>query len=343
MFISHTKTKNCSIIFLIKNGDSSFPVVINGIAKSSSSKISFLSPQKLNSRMKLKICLITVIIFIRFCLAAEGIFHIPFQIKQNVMIVQASINGVTKNFIFDTGAHSLVINKKYVTHVNISENKYKISGVNSSFESNTKYFIEDFSLGRIHLNKLEMITLDISLLEEHAGLEIYGLIGYDVFDNYDLFLDYKDSFITFIPYNEFTNYWNMNIINQEFETMSFVRYDHIPVIKAKAGEKWIELGLDTGSARTVLDKNTLKIVHYELSNTSEQKIIGIANKNVTISGAKIRNLKIGNCNFPQMNILINDLSHLQKNGQIDGLIGYDLFSQYKSLISYKNNILVLIK
>lgn len=311
---------------------------------SSSRKISIFGTSDLNSRMKYKISVISIIFLLNYGLAESSIFHIPFEIKENVMIVSATINGESQKFIFDTGAQSLVINRKYISdNYHKSEKNYDIKGINSRFVNNEEYEIKDFNFGEISINNFSALMLDISLLEEHTRTEIFGLIGYSVFKSFDILIDFKDKYITFIPSGEFMSFWNMNIINQQFEKIPFKRYDHIPIIDARAGEKEIKLGFDTGSARTIIDKNALKLIRYELSNISEQQIIGIENKNVTISGAKIRNLEIGNSSFSNLDILINDLSHLNKNGRIDGLIGYDLLARYKVLVSYQNKFITLIK
>jgi predicted aspartyl protease len=294
--------------------------------------------------MKFKYIIFSLLLFGNLCFGSESIFHVPFEIKENVIIISANINGVPKNFIFDSGAQALVINQNYIINeINKAQTHYNIQGVNSSFSQNTKYIVSEFKLGEIYLDNFSVLALDISLLEEHTGVEIFGLIGYEIFKDYDVYLDYDECYISFVPHKDFTTFWNQNIINREFETIGFEKYAHIPVIKAKVGAKEIHLGVDTGSARIVIDNKALTFLQHNISNISEQQIIGIENKNITIKGAKIKKLMIGNQYFNNLDILINDLSHLQKSGKIDGLIGYDLISKYNTFICYSNNVLVLIK
>ena len=228
----------------------------------------------------------------------------------------------------------MVINRNHVSNkYSETDRNYDIKGIYGIFSNSAEFFVKEFHFGNISKTNFKTLALDISLLEDQAGIDIFGLLGYEMYRGYDIFLDYDEQFISFIPEKEFLNYWNMNIINQQFESLYFETYDHIPIVNALAGEKRIKLGLDSGSARTIIDKNSLQLIQHEISDLSEQQIIGIENINVTISGAKIRTLKIGNTNFSNMDILINDLSHLNKTSQnITGLIGYDLFSKYKTLI-----------
>jgi hypothetical protein len=120
---------------------------------------------------------------------------------------------------------------------------------------------------------------------------------------------------------------------------------HIPVVKALAGNKRILLGVDTGAAKTLIDKKTIDIIHYEMKDLSEKTLVGIDNKDQIIGSGKIRKITVGDNDYHNIEILIKDLSHINDNisNKVDGLIGYDILKQHKTLISYKNQKFVFIE
>lgn len=279
-------------------------------------------------------------------LSFAKVFLVPFELQSNMIIVHATINGNVENFIFDTGARGLVINKKFLqTETPGSDNEYSVKGVGNKLEKVRDIAIEDFKFGAISKQNINALSLDISLIDELTDKNIFGLIGYDIFAPYDIVIDYNELFLTFISEDEFMNYWNSYVINQEFYIVEFSMFEHLPVVQAKAGEKRIKLGIDTGAARTIIDKNALELIQHELTDISDQNIVGIENENIPISGAKIREISIDPIHYNNINILIKDLSHLNtlQNGRINGLMGYDLLKNYKTLISFSNKKIVFIK
>jgi len=71
-----------------------------------------------------------------------------------------------------------------------------------------------------------------------------------------------------------------------------------------------------------------------------------ADKNATeVTTANLHSLKIGSHQFYNVKVTFSDISHLNEGYKIklDGLIGYQFLANQPTLISYKNNELILIK
>ncbi|MBN2281547.1 MAG: aspartyl protease family protein [Candidatus Marinimicrobia bacterium] len=289
---------------------------------------------------------ILLLILISVTLLQAGVFHVPFKTVSNLIIVQAKVNGFSENFIFDTGAKTLIINRQYIeAYEKGSEKKYELRGIGSKVLKVEDVNVSAFEFADIQKKDFKAIVLEMSLIQEVVGQPVYGLIGYEIFKGYDVLIDYQESFLTFIPYDEFMFYWNNNIINQKFTLLDFFLSDHLPVIKALAGDKRITLGIDTGAARTLIDLKTIDKISYEIDDVKKQQLVGIDNQNLMITSGVITRLKIGDLNFNKMEILIQDISHINDfiSTRVDGLIGYNILKNYRTLISYSNKKIVLVE
>ncbi|NPE27322.1 hypothetical protein HNV12_04955 [Methanococcoides sp. SA1] len=289
--------------------------------------------------------------YISFCILTSqllqaGIFHVPFQKIANMIVVKAEINGNVENFIFDTGAKTLVLNSNYIV---LEENNigktHEVRGIGSKISDVQSISVKDFKLAEIEKNNFEALVMNISLIEKLVGNHIFGLIGYEVFSGYDIVVDYKKSQLTFLPAARFMDYWNQNVVNRPFTIQEFVLFDYLPIINAKAGEKNIKLGVDTGSGKTLIDKNTIDLIQYEIINIQTKSIIGIDNKELEIKSGTIRQLIVGQKKYKNIEILIKDISHINDkiSNKVDGLIGYDILKHYKTIISYSNNKFVFVE
>ncbi len=295
----------------------------------------------------IKILILVIFLFYFSSLwAGPNIFKIPFKNRGHLILVKGEINNKERSFVFDTGAKTLVLNKKYVEKNTPGSGKeYKIRGIHGRVANVSDRKVGAFQLGQIRKTDFVALVMEFSVMEEVVGYPVYGLIGYDIFSGYDIFIDYDNKLLTFIPEEKFMVFWNSNIVNQSFSFVDMTMNHHIPVVQAKAGDKRIRLGIDTGAARTLLDQNATDVIHYEFQDFGSRDLVGVENKSKKTTSGRIRQISIGAQKYNNIEVLIKDLSHLNDNisESIDGLIGYDILGKQRTLISYKNKKFVFIE
>lgn len=59
----------------------------------------------------------------------------------------------------------------------------------------------------------------------------------------------------------------------------------------------------------------------------------------------MKRIKIGGRTFRNTRTVFNDVSHFNRNNneRIDGLIGYEILSRQKTILSYRNKKLIFVK
>lgn len=119
---------------------------------------------------------------------------ISFFLVGKLIAVKALLANVEHVFIFDSGSPKVILNNNY-TVTGDSLNQKKISstkGVGGSISGLDINRIGKLDFSGLIMENQEILTLDFSNIEEkQQGIQIGGLIVYELFKDYDLSIDYK--------------------------------------------------------------------------------------------------------------------------------------------------------
>jgi len=105
--------------------------------------------------------------------------------------------------------------------------------------------------------------------------------------------------------------------------------------------------IDTGASKTIFDKTLLE--YYSVLNDESDEIhtAGIQEKPVETLMAMLKSVQFGKLKIDELKVALLDLSHINRlyskatNIKICGLIGGDLLMNYKGVIDYKKQVLIL--
>lgn len=268
--------------------------------------------------------------------------------KNNMIVTQAAINGEKHNFIIDSGCPILYLNSKYFRGNDDEEGARMSSSedVNGKISGGQDVITAgSFDFNGIRANGIKVMASDLSHLEK--GTDVYGLIGYDVYKDYDLMFDYKKKTLTLIDpdYTEtFLKERKYEYDEVPFEMSKTMR--HIPLIKAQIDTVSLTLGIDCGAGNNLLDSKRWDEFESMLRRVKTTKLKGISNdEGAEVHVGKLKSLKIGGKTFRHTQTVFNNISHFNRNKdeRIDGLIGYEVLSRQKTILSYKNKKLIFIK
>jgi len=263
--------------------------------------------------------------------------------------VEVMLNNEKRMFLFDTGSPKVILNSKHlpkndtIKHKTISSAK----GAGGSISGMDIEKLEKLEFGGITMENQEVLTLDISHLEEslETDYKIHGLIGYDLIKDYDLLFDYEKKELTLISPDFFDQYKNKQLSDNKFTMVPFDLSSHIPVITTQIGGKDYSFGIDCGAEVNLMDDELLKPMSKYLKQTKTDTLSGADKKGTAVTIGLIKKVIIGNKKFKKVETAFNDMSHLN-NGyklSIDGLTGYELLSRQKTLISYHRKQIILIE
>ena len=259
--------------------------------------------------------------------ATSGEYFSNFELHDRMIIVTAKLNGKEGKYILDTGSPMLVLNKK------IENVSTQIGGFSKDCDSEI-VAVKKFEWAGMSNKNIEAIAFDMSGLVKSLGIEVQGLIGQNLFKNYELLIDIENKKIQLFNPKKST----LHKTSKYSQKINFSLEHHIPVITVKIDGKKYRFGIDTGAevnviSRDLKEKFEKKLLHnFQVNNL--HGIDGISQKVVS---ANLSNFKIKKRNFSNFNFLFIDFTPLQQGYEleIDGILGYPFLKENKISINYK--------
>lgn len=257
--------------------------------------------------------------------SAPGV--LDFQLVDGMILLEASIDGVEGCFILDTGSPGLVVNQVPER----SSSQLTAYGPTGAIPV-SEVLVRSFELGGLTYQWLNGLAINLSHLEPSAGCSLGGLVGSELFKEFDLLIDYKNQQLAaFLPG---TVPLPLEDVNLEFP---LIMTDHLPVVAINIQGKNLFLGLDTGSGANILDGSYAHWVEEMtvMRNTGD-RIRGLNQEARRVKSTWLWMNGKGH-SFPEpARFLMTDLSVVQQQLDVplDGLLGYPFFKDKKVLFSF---------
>ena len=134
-----------------------------------------------------------------------------------------------------------------------------------------------------------------------------------------------------------------------FQVMEIEQGSFHPIILGKIDGLEVNLILDTGASRTVIDKSiavNLPIIEIE---SAEPFAAGINAQRISVEQVEIPSLILGDIDFGKTLAFTTDLSPISQlytemmDFPIHGLLGCDFLERYKAVVDFNTRMIVLKK
>ena len=278
---------------------------------------------------------------------SKEIKQIPFRTMGNLIALDVLVNGEEQTFILDTGAAEVILNAKY--HEEKGPKKKTLSAGTKSVVGNISGMdlveVSELDFAGIKLKEEQLITMDLGHLEEELGGEVHGLVGYSMIKDFDVLFDYDKKLLTLIPTSLFEDF-----SEQEFEMEAMSRYPlkmrgHIPVVEIGINEEIYQMGIDCGAEVNLLREGLYEKFKSDLREIQKEILTGAGKEDLQVKKGVIEEMTIGEKSFEKTETVFSDISHLNKDKElvIDGLIGYEILSKQKTILSFSRKEIIFIE
>ncbi len=259
---------------------------------------------------------------------------LPFELDWNLIWIQGSVDQKTGYFIVDTGAPTLILNSRESEAA--SGKSTSGIGVGGTLPMQRRK-VKSFRLGGVEQGGQAAYQIDLRAVEQCAGREIQGLIGYEQFSNNELLIDYPNRRMGFYPSGKN----ELNASRELLQTLKFTKYTHLPLLTLMIGKRRLRFVLDTGAASSLIHMPSSEdTLPFNWVATGEEKqLIGVDGAKRKAPIIVVANLQLGTEILDQLPLVATDLSHLsQLEGlQIDGVLGTDFLQTHCISIDYRKN------
>ena len=143
-------------------------------------------------------------------------FIIPFSRAGNLILIKAKADNIEGSFILDTGAPGLILNMTYFRDYPYTEPSHgeNSGGITGSVTDNGRTEVKKFSFGAVNYYKVTADRINLGHIENSKGIKIFGLMGVQLFKQFEMIIDYENSVIHLhhITKKDGKNYQNRMLI-----------------------------------------------------------------------------------------------------------------------------------
>lgn len=283
---------------------------------------------------------------------------IPIQIHNNLVVVSVTINGTLPlKFIVDTGVRTAILTQKLFSDILELKysRKYTIAGPGGN-KLVDAYLTNNVSISMPGLNNMPgiegkghtLLVLEKDLLElrNYLGVDVHGILGYELFSRFVIRIDYKKKIMTLYAPQKFRpgrKYQELPMVIEDTKPfiLTPISIDPNNILTAK-------LLVDTGASHSLL-----------LEPTSDKRIVVPQNRVSTVLGralggvitgktGRVETVEFGKLNlhkvitnFPDSNSYLDTLKHsiTFRNGSVGG----EILSRFTVVFNFPQGKLYLKK
>ena len=232
-------------------------------------------------------------------LADDSRVSIPFQLINGLIIVEAEIDDVVGNYIFDTGAEELILNKE------VGSGKTMFSSISGEIATEEVY-INLLRIGNLTHSKVRAYSTDLGSMESYLNMPLQGVIGCNLFVPRKVKIDFTNNQIIMSSQDDLTD--------DKSNFVSFEMLDGVPVCPVEINEQQFLFGFDTGASMHVLDKNVMNALKTSITDTGLDSYVSTGTGKKTVNKIfEVDEMTFGSDTFDKAHFLIQDLNEFNQS------------------------------
>jgi len=262
--------------------------------------------------------------------------YIPFTLVGHLMIVEAQADGRKGNFIVDTGSERLLLNKEYLPELLPGKPITAIG--NTGILSGTEEHVDSLYLDQLYITDLIAHVVDLNHIEIKKNTKVLGILGYNVFRQFELFIDSPNARIVLSRVDKNGKRLDPALPWEiPYDSMSFVLKKHLIVLNTMVNGVRLEMILDSGAELNLIDHKVNRKVLDHFTVIKRVNLIGAGKKQVEVLAGVLNEVKCGNQSTKRMNTLLTSLLEINTSFGINvqGVLGYEFLSKRRTLINYQ--------
>jgi len=255
---------------------------------------------------------------------------VPFKKVGKLIVIEAQIDSTYGNFILDTGAPYVVLNKTYFRDAPHVGGDMDATGVNGAANGSFKTTIKHLNIFELNYDRLTADVCDLSRIENGRNIKILGLLGTRLFTKFAITVDVNQS-VLYI--HKLDDKGNIPVAERLFAqadvTTPFRLLNNVIYLKAAANNESLWFAFDTGAESNLIDYNRNKKLVRGMQVLSRATLTGVGGAKFDVLTAEFGTLTIGNHNFLKNKAVVTDLDMMGSayGYTVDAMLGYDFYSR----------------
>ncbi|RYZ00760.1 MAG: hypothetical protein EOO11_00315 [Chitinophagaceae bacterium] len=257
---------------------------------------------------------------------------IPFNRVGNLILIQASADTITGNFIFDTGAAHVLLNSTYFRDYPATQvSDVEGAGATGGTGGLQRISLGDLALGDLHYRRQEADLGNLGHLENTKGVRILGLLGMSLFRDCELLIDYEHNllYIHRVRRRESLLYTAQALA----AAPSYIEFpielkENFILVSTEVGGKKLQFVMDSGAESSVLDSRLPNAVFAQVQINRRVLLNGAGARKTEAFYGTLAQMQVGTQKLSALPVLISSLEHtcFADMSCINGILSFDAFA-----------------
>ncbi len=256
---------------------------------------------------------------------------IPLKRAGRLFFMEGSVNDIPGNFILDTGASNLVLNKTYFRN-SIETEQEEGGGVTGAIGTIGKLQAKKIIISDLIYHNVPADVVPLGHLENRRGIKILGLFGMNLLQKTEIVLDLLHNQLQIYKLDRNGERLAKNIAHERYDIRHRISINrNVLFVVANVAGKSLEFCLDTGAESNLLHNGIPKQAMGAVSITRRSTLRGAGSSHGELLMGSISDFTLGTRQIGPMETAVCNLSAMsEKYGyEIDGMLGYDFFMKGK--------------
>lgn len=264
---------------------------------------------------------------------------IPLKRAGRLLLIEAEADGEKGNLVFDTGASNIVFNSTYFRNHN------KVGGANAGGITGDVGAVDLISLDKIEFaglsyRKVRADMTSLGHIENQKGMKILGLIGFNLFRDFEIILDINNNQLKLFRIDRSGNRLGSN--GSHFapdQSQKISGNSGLLYLEGKISGRILRFCFDTGAETNVISSSSNKNILNTLTITRRSRLKGAGSAGKEVLFGKMNDFTFGNRHIQGMETILSDLDPLSEayGTRIDGMLGYTFMEQGVLCINFAKN------
>lgn len=252
---------------------------------------------------------------------------VPVRSVGNLIIVEATIDGLRGNFILDTGAPYLVLNATYFRDYEEMPD-FASTDINGSVQNQKIARVGKLKINELYYENLEADVSDLSNIENKRGIKILGLLGLNLFMRTELEIDIRAQQLLIYKVDRKGNKLAFKEADKADYSLNFEMHNNAIIAPGFINGVDLSFCFDTGAEAILLDNNLPEAVYEVVSIRSRRALIGAGGGQTEVLYGTLLSLNFM-APLQACQVLVTDLELIGKayGYQVAGFVGNDLLRQ----------------
>jgi len=264
---------------------------------------------------------------------APDFLAVPLRIVNNLILIEAEVEGQRGSFVLDTGAPYLVLNLTYFRH------KYKpghplgsAGGITGKGTQIAKAAVDEFNIRQLRYKRLLVDVIPLGHIENSRGVKILGLLGLSLFTEYEVELDIRNAVMFLRKVNRrgerFSNQLGIERVGKP-QTISMLSVSNIMAIEVLVQNRKLRFCIDTAAEYSVLSTTNSRQVLAGVTVQSRKRLLGSSAVSTEVLFGELAEIKIGIKTIKKLPVVVTSLVPMSDafNYHIDGMLGFDFLQR----------------